>query len=40
MSRTEPSGTPVGTSTTAGRAAEPLTLSKTVPGSSGVPTDA
>ena len=40
MSRTAASGTPVGTSTTAGCAAEPPTLSKTVPGSSGVPTAA
>src|SRR6478736_3891 len=40
MSRTAASGTPVGTSTTAGCDAEPPTLSRTVPGSSGVPTAA
>jgi hypothetical protein len=40
MSRTAASGIPVGTSTTAGCAAEPPTLSSTVPGSSGVPTAA
>src|SRR6201986_4301223 len=40
MSSTAPSGTPVGHSTTAGCLADPLTLSSTVPGSSGTPTEA
>ena len=40
MSSTAPSGTPVGHSTTAGCFADPLTLSSTVPGSSGTPTEA
>ena len=40
MSSTAPSGIPVGHSTTAGCLAEPLTLSSTVPGSSGTPTAA
>ena len=40
MPRPAPRGTPVGHSTTAGRLADPLTLSSTVPGSSGTPTEA
>src|SRR5215469_560868 len=40
MSSTAPSGMPVGASTTAGFFADPLTLSSTVPGSSGTPTEA
>ena len=40
MSSTVPRAVPAGTSTTAGRAAQPPTVSSTVPGSAAVPAEA